>query len=220
MNKWNEENLKLLREYRRGNEALLEELILKNMGLVVMVTTKMLSVAKIYSFEEADIKQEGIIGLINAINSYDFTKNYAFSSYAYKAIKNNIINALCENANIVKVPCNVAAKLRELYNKKDYLALWGERVSVLDLVRQEEGLDFQTYRRALLFWGEMLSLEDVFRTFDDKVLMYGEIIASDDDVVEEVFRRDDKEAVKMLLDILTERQREAVSYTHLRAHET
>lgn len=75
-----------------------EQMILNNQGIVFSVM-KNLSIP----LTDEDMFQTGIIGLIKAINSFDTSKGYQFSTYAFPIVRNEILMAFRKSKKSVKV---------------------------------------------------------------------------------------------------------------------
>lgn len=107
-----ESNRRLLSQYRKGDMEARDLLIKTNVRLVI-------SQAKRYttsSYELLDVINEGIIGFIKAIDSYDETKGEAkFSTFAVTCIRNYISNSLSKYDLQIRKPKNVAAEVRDYY---------------------------------------------------------------------------------------------------------
>ena len=111
----NEELIELFKRMKSGDSEARDKIILSNVGLVDKVVkgfndTKM-------SYE--DMMEAGKIGLINAVDGYDLNKGNKFSTYAYRVIKNEIINAISEDTLIRIKSQN--KKLQKYYEVKDKL---------------------------------------------------------------------------------------------------
>jgi len=110
-----EENL--YKDIKKGNLNAFNRLIEVNLKFVV-------SVAKQYQNQGLamlDLINEGNIGLIKAANKYDETKGYKFISYAVYWIRQAIIQALLEQAKVVRLPLNQVGSLNKI--NKTYAAL-------------------------------------------------------------------------------------------------
>ncbi len=108
-------NEKLLIFYKNGDIKAREQLILINEGIINKLAYK-------YShgrYEFEDLKQEGYIALLEAIDSYSFDYESSFITYAYKFIKTSIFNYM-RNNSIIKAP-HLNEKLIKF--KKDWEAI-------------------------------------------------------------------------------------------------
>lgn len=84
------DDVKLIRQYREGNESAIAEILEKYKGLVN-------SIARTYYLKGADrddIVQEGMIGLFNAITTFNVDGEVAFITYAHECIKNRIVDCI------------------------------------------------------------------------------------------------------------------------------
>lgn len=94
----NEEEKQLFKEMKKGNEKARQILIEKNLRLVNWVIKKYIGQ---YS---NDLFQEGCIGLIKAVDNFNLERKIRFSTYATTVIKRNILNAIKENAFLIRIP--------------------------------------------------------------------------------------------------------------------
>ena len=92
--------------------------ILSNLRLVSSVARRYQNDALSYE----DLMQEGTIGLINAVDRYDYTLGLRFSTYALWWIKQAILRALSERGRMIRVPAPVHAELRRLVQMRQRLS--------------------------------------------------------------------------------------------------
>lgn len=110
-----EEEVRLARLIRDGDEAALEKLTKSNLRFVV-------SVAKQYQNQGLtlpDLINEGNLGLIKAARRFDETRGFKFISYAVWWIRQSILQALAEQSRIVRLPLNkigVINKINKAYS--------------------------------------------------------------------------------------------------------
>lgn len=112
-----EEELELAERARKGDEEAKQKLVEANMRLVM-------NIAKHYRnalvpFE--DLVQEGAIGLMNAVERYDPSKGYRFSTYATHWIRQAIGRAIDNKAKTVRIPAHVAEQLRRMERERERL---------------------------------------------------------------------------------------------------
>ena len=107
----------LARRIREGDQAALDKLVRANLRFVV-------SVAKQYQNQGLsllDLINEGNLGLIKAAKKFDETKGFKFISYAVWWIRQSILQALAEQARIVRLPLNKLGALNKI--KKAFVQL-------------------------------------------------------------------------------------------------
>ncbi len=105
-----EQEVELARRIRKNDEQALEKLIRSNLRFVV-------SVAKQYQNQGLslpDLINEGNLGLIKAARRFDETRGFKFISYAVWWIRQSILQALAEQARIVRLPLNKIGSINKI----------------------------------------------------------------------------------------------------------
>jgi len=98
----------LLRAARRGDRRARDELVARHLGLVKYVAARYRDLG--LPFE--DLAQEGTVGLLEAIDSYEPERGAAFAAYAFWHIRRAITRALTNEARLVRLPRQVVERRR------------------------------------------------------------------------------------------------------------
>ena len=128
-----DEEVHLAQRIRSGDQAALEKLCRANLRFVV-------SVAKQYQNQGLslpDIINEGNVGLIKAARRFDETRGFKFISYAVWWIRQSILQALAEQARIVRLPLNQVGSLSKLNKTSSKLEQRFERPPSADEIALE-----------------------------------------------------------------------------------
>lgn len=107
LNKEEEETLG--RRIREGDKEAAQKMIQSNLRLVINITKKYLNSGM--SFQ--DLIQEGNIGLIEAVEKFDYTKGCRFATYATWWIRQSILRAIANQARLIRLPVHIL----EIYRK-------------------------------------------------------------------------------------------------------
>ena len=105
-----EEELRLAKRKAEGDESAKERLIEANLRLVV-------SIAKRYTgrgMSFLDLVQEGNLGLIKAVEKYDYSKGFKFSTYATWWIRQAITRSIADQARTIRIPVHMVETINRL----------------------------------------------------------------------------------------------------------
>lgn len=165
-----EEEQKLFKIYEEGTleekQKAKEEIINKNLRLVI-------SIAKKYTgngLDFLDLIEEGNIGLIKAVDKFDYKRDWKFSTYATWWIKQSVSRSIADQSRIIRIPVHMFEKLNKYYRlSKEYYAKTGneipdEEIAKMMGVGEERIKEFKSYNV------DMLSLETPIGEDNDSFL--------------------------------------------------
>ncbi len=158
-----EEEVELAIRIKNGDQVALEKLTKANLRFVV-------SVAKQYQNQGLtlpDLINEGNLGLIKAAQKFDETRGFKFISYAVWWIRQSILQALAEQARIVRLPLNQVGSLNKINKAYSQLEQEYERPPTANELAKELDLPEDKVATTLSVSGRHVSMDAPFSSDDD-----------------------------------------------------
>ncbi|MBC7126468.1 sigma-70 family RNA polymerase sigma factor [Tenuifilum osseticum] len=169
-----EEEVTLARKIKEGDQEALAKLVKANLRFVV-------SVAKQYQNQGLslpDLINEGNVGLIKAAQRFDETRGFKFISYAVWWIRQSILQALAEQARIVKLPLNKIGSINKVNRALAELEQRFEREPTIEELSEQLELAPEDIKEALRGNNRHLSM-DAPLTQDEDSSMYDVLLSPD-----------------------------------------
>jgi RNA polymerase primary sigma factor len=199
-----EENLG--RRIAKGDERAKAELIEANLRLVVSIAKKYTNCGLPFM----DLVQEGNIGLIKAVEKYDYNRGCKFSTYAIWWIRQAITRALADKARIIRIPVHTLDAIKSMIKAHQRLVQDMKKEPSLKDIAGEMGVSVKKVR-------ELLSVIKIPISVETPIDEFGNSSISDyiedkrgASPVEFVIKQNLSEEVQNILDTLSEREKKII----------
>jgi RNA polymerase primary sigma factor len=147
-----------IEKIRRGEalaERAREEMIVSNLRLVVSVARKYTN----RGLQFLDLIQEGNIGLVRAVQKFEYRRGYKFSTYAHWWIRQAITRAIADQSRTIRVPVHMNETLQKLHRVTGYLVQELGREPTVDEIGEHMDLPAAKVRKVLKIAQQPISLE-------------------------------------------------------------
>ncbi len=169
-----EEETELAIRMAEGDEGAKSKLVEANLRLVVSIAKRYVGKGMFF----LDLIQEGNLGLMKAVEKFDHSKGYKFSTYATWWIRQAISRAIADQSRTIRIPVHMVETIHKVSRSQRQLLQKLGREATIDEIAEDIGMSAERVRKIMKISQDPVSLETPIGEADDSHL--GDFIPDED----------------------------------------
>lgn len=196
-----QKQLVFVREYRNAVKTMINS----NLRLVINISKKYVG----RGLDLNDLIEEGNLGLMRAVEKYDVTRGFKFSTYATWWIRQAVTRAIADNGKIIRVPVHMIERVNKIERvRRELTAKLNKDPSILEIAK-EAGMTESQVIEAMNYNSNVVSL-DIPVGEDEDTTLADFLVDENTNITDVVERSELKRLIEQLLCTLTDRDRKII----------